>query len=237
MAVKLSSVKTEHTCEHCVLRQMFARSGLTAEQITALGNDTIRCHGPYRRGERIFRAGEPVKSLYVITSGAVKTEISTPSGRQITGFFLTGESFAAEAIGRDFLPFDAIALRKTTVCELSRAHLEDLCAENERLLHEVLRFLSEHIRTSSRQWILMRHLNSEQRIMSFLRDLRRRIALRQGRDPGEIRLPMTKDDISCFLSLAPETLSRTLAKLAKGGVIRNTMKSVELLDGEATKTH
>ncbi|MEJ2344499.1 MAG: cyclic nucleotide-binding domain-containing protein [Gammaproteobacteria bacterium] len=237
MAVEPSFIQTQHTCEHCVLRQLFVRSGLAGEQIAALGNATIRCHGPYRRGQHIFRAGDQVKSLYVITSGAVKTEITAPSGRQVTGFFLTGESFAAEAIGRDVLPFDAIALRKTTVCELSRTHLEELCAENERLLHEVLRFLSEHIRTSSRQWISMRHLNSEQRVIRFLRDLRRRIALRQGHEPGEIRLPMTKDDISCFLSLAPETLSRTLTKLAKGGVIRNTMKSVELLDREAIETH
>jgi CRP/FNR family transcriptional regulator len=233
MAVQQSLIETHHSCEHCVLRQLFIRSGLSREQITALGNATIRCRGPYRRGQHIFRAGDPVKSLYVITGGAVKTEITTPGGRQVTGFFLTGESFAAEAIGRDILPFDAIALRKTTVCELSRAHLEDLCAENDRLLHEVLRFLSEHIRGASRQWVSIHHLNSEQRVLRFLRDLRRRIALRQGHEPGEIRLPMTKDDISRFLSLAPETLSRTLAKLAEGGVVRNTMKSVELLEREA----
>jgi CRP/FNR family transcriptional regulator, anaerobic regulatory protein len=71
-----------------------------------------------------------------------------------------------------------------------------------------------------------------ERVAGFLLALSRRNE-RNGLDPANIELPMTRADIGDFLSLTIETVSRTFTKLKALGVIELPQSSrVKLVDIE-----
>ncbi len=213
------------------MRRLFVRSGLTRQRMAELDNLGMRRRGPFEAHERIFRVGDRFRALYVLVTGTVKTEVATREGDlQITGFYLPGEPFGMEAIGGSTYPVDAVAVEKTWVCELPFARLEALCACLPALQHEIFGLLGEQIRSVGHQRLLVRNLPAQQRILWFLKQLQERVSSRLGEKARQIRLPMPKEDIANFLSLAPETLSRNLIRLERAGVIRNNVRSVELFD-------
>lgn len=56
--------------------------------------------------------------------------------------------------------------------------------------------------------------------------------LRRGQFVGVLGEPRTVEIEASYLGLRPESLSRSLKKLEKEGIIRNRSKSIELLDTE-----
>ena len=53
-----------------------------------------------KRGEVLYRAGQPLEYIYVIRGGSVKTCVSTEDGQvQVMGFHAAGELLGLNAIG------------------------------------------------------------------------------------------------------------------------------------------
>ena len=70
-----------------------------------------------RRGETLFRRGEPFASIYAVRSGFFKTSVSSEDGRdQVTGFQMTGELLGLDGIGDATHSCDAVALEDSQVC-------------------------------------------------------------------------------------------------------------------------
>ncbi|OQX47266.1 MAG: hypothetical protein B0D85_01815 [Candidatus Sedimenticola endophacoides] len=77
----------------------------------------------------------------------------------------------------------------------------------------------------------MVHQGSEQRIAGFLVSLSRRLH-RRGAPSLEFNMAMSRSDIGNYLGLAGETVSRTLTRFQKKGLIRVNHKRMTLLDIE-----
>ena len=72
--------------------------------------------------------------------------------------------------------------------------------------------------------------SATERVVSFLLAFSRRSA-RNGQDPAEFELPMTRADIGDFLGLTIETVSRTFTKLKTLGLIELPQSNrVKLID-------
>src|SRR5687768_16816309 len=53
----------------------------------------------FKRGEVLYRMGQPVEHMYVIRGGSVKTSVSTEDGQvQVMGFHAAGELLGLNAI-------------------------------------------------------------------------------------------------------------------------------------------
>ncbi len=130
----------------------------------------------------------------------------------------------------------AIALERTWACEVRVGALEALGACFPRLQHELLVLLANEIRNMGYRRMLVRNLPAEQRLLCFIKSLQRRLSTHLGTEVCEVPLPMSKEDIAKYLSLAPETLSRALVRLGRSGVIRNKARSIELLDAVTVST-
>ncbi len=181
----------------------------------------------------LYRQGDSFKSLYAIRTGSVKTYGLTEDGeQQITGFHLTGEIVGMDAIGGTLHPCSAEVLEDTWVCELPFVKLAELGARLPSLQRELLNAMGQEIRNEEHALMLVRGLRAEQRVMRFINSLLQRMRQRLG-NIDEIPLAMTREDIANYLGLAPETLSRALAKLRDDGIIRVQLKSIKVLDQAA----
>lgn len=82
--VTLSVIKT--ACSNCNLRELCLPFGLSLEELERL-DDLISTRRRIRRGDHLYRAGDPFDAIYAIRSGFFKTDVLLEDGRdQVTGF-------------------------------------------------------------------------------------------------------------------------------------------------------
>ena len=73
-------------CRECGFYKIGLSMGLDSPD-TALVDRYIKKRRMFKRGDVLYRSGEPFSHVYAIRSGSIKTYISTDDGRlQITGF-------------------------------------------------------------------------------------------------------------------------------------------------------
>ena len=183
--------------------------------------------GPYAPGEHIFRSGDDFRALYVVRTGAVKTERVDVHGRvQVLGFHLPGELMGLYAIYPGHHVGDAIALATTECCRLPFTALGSLATRSPGLQQALFCQLSRELGVASR---LASDRPAENRIAACLIDLGDRHAARDL--PGTIfELRMTHADLAYHLRLAPETLSRVLGRWRRQRVIALQVHRIELLN-------
>ena len=180
------------------------------------------------RGDYLFHASGAFESLYAVRSGMLKVSVLTEDGReQITGFFLPGDLVGLDSVGLHQHASSAGALDDTVVCELPFALLERHGQSVPRIQAALFRMLSGQIRREQSTLLLLGSLRAEERLAQFLIDLSER---GQGEHScgSAIGMPMTREEIGSYLGLKLETVSRTLSKLHREGVIEVVKRGVRI---------
>lgn len=187
---------------------------LGAATLARLAAGTTR--RPLKRGEALFRQGEPATGMYVVVHGEIKLSASTPArGRRLTGIVGPGQSFGdpvmflerrtlvtAQAAG------DALVLhllKEAVFAELDR---------NPRFARRMIADLSQRVESLVRELDRQSVASGTERLVAFLLQ----------HDRGEtglvLTLPAAKAEIASQLNLTPEHFSRILHDLAQTGVLQ-----------------
>ncbi|MBE9610118.1 fumarate/nitrate reduction transcriptional regulator Fnr [Chitinilyticum piscinae] len=222
------------SCSNCSLRELCLPIGLNQDELRQL--DTIIAQGrPVKRGEALYRAGEPFRSLYAVRLGFFKASVISEDGReQVTGFHMTGELLGMDAISTDFHTCDAIALEDSEVCELPFADIETLARDVPALQHHLYKVMSREIVRDHGVMLLLGNMKAEERLAAFLLNLSQRFAVR-GYSSSSFHLRMTREEIGSYLGLKLETVSRTLSKFQDQGYIKVQNRLIELVDVDSLK--
>lgn len=216
-------------CEHCDYF-MVCRIRLNED---AVDTDTCEDRPVQRRridkGQELFEAGKPFDGLYVVTDGAFKSTVRTASGSdEVVGFHFPGEYIGLEAFGNGFYSATVQALETSWYCGLDVSGIKRIGTALVDLQSEIIRNLSLDSRHF--QWRCQHLLRAtvDERIASTLLDFARRLG--NGRSLKRFRLPMSRRDIANYLGMAPETLYRTLRKLADRNLLKLDNRTIEILD-------
>jgi CRP/FNR family transcriptional regulator, anaerobic regulatory protein len=213
----------ERSCRRC------ASYGLCHPAEDA-GTSLARHRRALKKGDHLFRIGDPFHAIYVIQSGCIKTSMLTGGGEvQVLRFSLPGELVGINAIGNSHYPSDAEALEPTELCELPFAQLEKLAREYPQVQHRLLRLLSEEIVMDEKLMAMLGHQKAETRVANCLLNFRQRYQ-QQGPTDLSFRLPMSRQDMGDYLGLSLETISRLLSRFQAEGLLRVQGRQVHLLD-------
>lgn len=182
------------------------------------------------RGDYLFHTSGSFESLYAVRSGMLKVTVLTEDGReQITGFFLPGDLVGLDSVGLRQHASSAAALDDTVVCELPFSVLERHGQSVPRIQAALFRMLSGQIRREQSTLLLLGSLRAEERLAQFLIDMSERAQLHSNAECGTaIGMPMTREEIGSYLGLKLETVSRTLSKLHREGVIEVVRRGVRI---------
>ncbi|MEK6348167.1 MAG: fumarate/nitrate reduction transcriptional regulator Fnr [Burkholderia sp.] len=216
-------------CSTCSMRHLCMPQGLSNEAVERL--ESVICAArPVRRGDTLFREGDAFESLYAVRSGALKTLATRQDGReQVAGLHLAGEALGFDGIAGDQHPRTAVALEDSTVCVIPYSPLRTLCAEASTLQARVLKLMSEQIVRETSQSVLLGSLNADERVATFLLDISSRY-LARGYSSSEFNLRMTREEIGSYLGITLETVSRTLSKFQRAGLLSMQGRIVRVLD-------
>lgn len=219
-------------CQTCSLNALCLPLSLNDSDMERL-DDIIRRGRPIQKGQLLFQQGEPFQSVFAVRTGALKTYTLASNGEeQITGFHLASELVGLAGYDNGDYPLTAKALETTTVCEIPLTQLETLADDLPDLRKQLMRTMGTEIRHDQNMMLLLSKKNAEERVASFLLDISQRYA-RRGFSATHFRLPMSRVDISNYLGLAVETISRVFTRFQKNGLIETQGKEVILQDADA----
>lgn len=218
-------------CGDCSLYQLCLPVEIEGAELAQLDR-IIRRRRPLRRGEYLFRAGDPLRAVYAVRSGSVKTYTSSSDGDDhVTGFHLPGELVGLDAIGSGVHPVSARALETSSVCEVAYEGLEDLSMKIRGLQRQLLRLMSREIHHDEKMMVLLGGKAAEERLAALLSNMAGRFGER-GFSSRTFRLSMSRSDIGSYLGLAVETVSRLFTRLQAEGLLSVEHKHVMIHDME-----
>lgn len=195
-------------------------------------DDIVRRRRVVARGERLFRIGDSLTSVYVARDGAFKTvAVSEDGDEQVQGFHLRGDLMGLDALGSGMHRCEAVALVDAKVCEVRFDQLSDVAAQVPGLRHQLLRVIGESQNRDHDHINMLVRRQANERIALFLYGLGERFR-RLGESSTQFKLPMSREDVARYLGLALETVSRGFTRLQEDGVIDVHGRRVEIVDIE-----
>lgn len=177
-----------------------------------IGNQPVSVH---KKGDTLFRQGEPADSFFVVLGGWVKLYRVTPDGNEaVVGVFRCGETFAEAAMflgGR--YPVSAEVVTNARLVRVDGQLLRRRIKEQPELALSMLASASYHLKYLVEHIEHIKVLSAPQRLAEFLARLS---PVKEG--SATIELPYEKALLANRLGMKPESLSRALAKLRPLGV-------------------
>ena len=222
------------SCGDCRMNALCLPIALESHEIDRLDRIVERGR-PLQKGEYVYHAGDPFRSVYAVRSGAIKGYAVDDDGtEQVTGFYLPGEIFGIDAIGHAVHRNSAVALETSAICEIPFARLEELSSQIPSLQRHFFALMSREISNDQQLIALLSKNSAEERVATLLVSLSARHARRK-LSATRFRLPMSRADIGNYLGLTVETVSRVFSRLQRQGILAVDKREVEILDSDRLK--
>ncbi len=232
-AVQLNSSKCHAArsvrCDACWMQRLCLTAGSNAVNVSRL--EKLIDHWRAMPKEKyIVREGDPFSGIFLVRSGSVKTCQTLVNGEeQITGFHFPGEIFGLEGLFGNMHTNTAVTMETTSLCMLP---LKRLLSRRQELLAVEPRFLlllSELLNRKDDRSVMLSKLRAHERLAVFLWDLSARFERRR-LSSSCFYLPMSRTDVSRYLGLSLESVSRAFALLEKDQLIKPNGRTIEITD-------
>ena len=228
-AVNTFRRQAQIACSQCSLVELCLPKGLTHEEL-AVFEQTVHPKKPLKKSEFLYRAGEPMSSLYTVKTGAFKANIDSADGQEnIVGFYLPGELIGLDGIASGEYQCDIIALGDAHVCQLPYQEFQRISNQFPILREEILSISSSNMTTAQKMLFFIGKRPVEERLSMFLIGLSQRFEAR-GLSDIRFQLSMSRHDIANYLGMAPETISRQFKKMQDQGLISINNRDITIND-------
>lgn len=226
----LALAAAREPCASCGARAYSVCSAIPDEDLAKLALAAVP--QDIELGAGFMAEGEPAQHFFNITEGTARLFKLLPDGRrQIVGFarpghFLGLASSAAYTVSAE-------AVEPVRLCRFPRARLYTLVGQFPALERRLLETAGNELAAAQEGMMLLGRKTARERVASFL------VGWAAGGRPcaplaRRLHLPMPRGDMADYLGLTIETVSRTLTRLRKEGLIAMpTPTDLELLAPEA----
>jgi CRP/FNR family transcriptional regulator, anaerobic regulatory protein len=227
---KNSLVAKRAECSECDLFKLCGPLRLGDSGIDIdLNDQLVKRRVEVKRGNLLFRNGDPHRSIYAISSGSFK--LTTPADQsldRIVDFRFPGELLGMSGIHAGNYCSNALAMEDCTVCEFSFDRFSKLGIQIPILQQRIIHLMSEALAHRQRMTLLLTGLkNAEERLAAFLLGISLRFK-EHGFPAQRFKLVMDRSDIGNFLGLAKETVSRILVSLQRDGILQLSGKNIAI---------
>ncbi len=185
----------------------------------------------YRKGQVIFREGQPGGTVLAIRSGVVKISVVTPTGRDILLAVKERGSLVGELAAIDGRPRSATAtaLDGVRAIGLSDGAFGEFLDRHPRMALRLLRTLADQIREAATRTADRDTGDTTSRVARRLVMLAERYGEYNG-PVVEVNLPITQEDLAGWVGATREATSRSLGRLRELGCLRTSRQRIVVLD-------
>ncbi len=208
--------------QHCPLFQ-----GLSSSEVETLleGRTTTT---RYRAGEMVALQGSRYDALLIVAEGKVRGEMTDELGRTTIIEEIPAPRVVAPAFlyaTQNLLPVTIIADVPTIVCAIGRSHFTRMMQQEDRVLTNFLRSMSDRSRFLSDKLRMQRFGTIRSKLARYL--------LEQSAGQSTFTIPHTQQQLADRFGVTRPALSRGIAQLEEEGVIRSDRKVFEIVNRKA----
>lgn len=220
----MTAIETSETTRQqviTILGQLAFFRSLTPEQLVRLAG-AATCHH-FDNGEMLFLEGEDAPTLWIVHEGRVKVyKLSQDGDEYIVHLFGPGDAFnEVAALDGGPTPANAAAISEVTACALNHTAIVELITEDPALALAMIKLTTAHTRTLLSQVEELALYSVTVRVARFL--------LTHAENPAFSGPDVTRTTIAAHLATTPETVSRALSALERGGSIRYDRREIVVL--------
>jgi CRP/FNR family transcriptional regulator len=171
-------------------------------------------------GQTLIIEGDPIRHYFRIVSGTVRLYKAIADGRrQVVDFLGPGDCFGLTGLEQH--SYSAEPVSPATLIRYARQSLEAAAAANAGLAQALFRLACAELSRAQQQMLLLGRKSADEKMASFLLGRAARSRPTDGRHPpeGSVHLPMSRQDMADYLGLTIETVSRTLSRFRRLGLI------------------
>lgn len=220
-----------NSCSKCITRNRCINSSLSAEEVQELNNLYVQ-RISLKKGDNLYHNGDKLQSIYNIRAGTLKTEHSLPDGRQqVVKFCMTGELAGLDGLQDGTHHADTTALTDCEICCINYEQLQKMSRSFpalqknlDCLMSTILNDIQDHI-------FLLGSLTANEKLAHFLIQYTKKIAS-HGYSMEEFKLPMNREELSSYLGVTIETLSRSFTYMDDHKIIEASNKHIKILSRE-----
>lgn len=222
-------------CPVCEERASCFAQGADASALQQL-DQSVERRLQLAAGDYLYRIGDTFRSLYAVRSGCLMNTIRGKDKRDLVmGFHMPGDVVGVGGIETQAYIFDMRALEPSEVCEVPFDELEALASRVPPLRGNISKIFGRYRDRDARTQFLRREDSPEARVAGFLVDLSRR-AQAHGRDPANLKLPMSRANIGNYLGLSAAKVAKAFACLSERRIAKVWRKTIKLSSLDALRS-
>ncbi|MEJ6980455.1 Crp/Fnr family transcriptional regulator [Pedobacter sp. P351] len=211
----------------CDLNSCFMCRTCLKEWLPALGQN--RTNYQFKKGEVIFREGDPVKGVYFVYQGNLKVHKKWGNDKElIIRFAKKGAIFGHRGLGSNLVyPVSATALESCIVCFIEIEFFNATLKVNNEFAYSLMMFFADELQESERKMRNLAHMPVKGRVAQALISLKEKFGLNER---GFIDIELTRQDLASYAGATYETVFRIINDLVNDNMIKLSGKSIEIID-------
>ncbi|TSJ43234.1 Crp/Fnr family transcriptional regulator [Mucilaginibacter corticis] len=184
-----------------------------------------------KKGEIIFKEGDPVKGIFFVNNGIVKVHKRWGADKElILRFASEGMVFGHRALGGDGVySISATAIQAGIVSYVDMEFFETTLKVNTDFAYKLLMFLAYDLRVSERKTRNVAHMPVKGRVAEALIMLKDQFGLT---DDGYINIELSRQDLASFSGATYETVFRVINELISENLLVLSGKRISIANFE-----
>lgn len=185
-----------------------------------------------KKGEVIFKEGDPVTGIYFVFSGSVKVYKKWDDEKElIIRFAREGAVFGHRALGKNnTYPISAAAIEPSVICYFDMDFFEATLKVNTDFTYQLLMFFADELRESERRMRNLAHMPVKRRVTEALLALKNQFGTTKD---GFINIDLSRQDLASYVGTTYETIFRAINELVIENLISLSGKNIRLCNEEA----
>jgi CRP/FNR family transcriptional regulator len=224
----------KQTRNDCDLQSCFLCRNCLPEWIPAIG--THRKNLSFKKGETIFKEGDPVNGIYFVYTGNIKVHKKWGSEKElIIRIAKKGDIFGHRGLGHDHhYPISATALEPVKACYIDLEFFRSTVTINQHFIYELMLFFADELQESEQKMRNLAHMQVKGRVAQTLLALKEKFGVT---GDGAIDIVLSRQDLASFAGTTYETVFRIINELVRDGIIQLKGKEILIEDQQQLKTY
>lgn len=221
--------KSKHDCD---LNSCFFCTLCLRDWLPAI--DTQRKTIHYKKGEIIFKEGEPVAGVYFVYKGIVKVHKQWGDKELIIRFANQGQIFGHRGLGHNNIyPVSGTAIEPTEACFIDIDFFNTTLKVNQEFLLNLMLFFADDLQESERRMRNLAHMPVRGRLAQALVALEEKFGKTE---EGFINIRLSRQDIASYVGSTYETIFRLMNEFIEEGLIEVSGKDILIKDSNKLLT-
>lgn len=189
----------------------------------------------YKKGETIFKEGDPVSGIYFMLSGVTKVHKLWDEEKELILRFAHNQDILGHrglSSTSSQYPITATALTPVTLIYISLDFFEATFKTNSSFAYQFMMFIADELMLSEIRMRNLAHMTVRARLANALLALESKFGTNES---GFISFVASRQDIAAYVGTAYETVYKNINEFIESGYIKTDAKAIALLNKEALK--